>query len=233
MGTIKITVESSAAATSSWIRHIRKQQLPFATAVALTKSGNHVARESGAAIGDHFTVRKKMLRRSLVSTRANKKDWPKVQAIVHLKEWAEFMADHVTGETRRPQGGASRMAVPTSLVKRTRSGKVYKTHSPRHLRDKKGTTVTGINGTTVIKIRRGPRAKKRAGIFWTLHSRVKIKADWPVEDDASKSFSRHYRREFQVALDAAVRSARAQPGKFTSAAGRAKWNQALAKNRSR
>jgi len=226
MSKFEIMVASTAEKVGSQLHALRKKQMPFATAAALTKTARHVSTDTGAAIGDHFKVRNKGLRKSFTFKRAEKKDWPKPRAIVHLKQRSEFMADHASGATRKSRDGSSRLAVPTTLVRRTATGRITKSKKPRAIRNRKKAVVEDVNGTTILRVRKGKRAKNQAGIFYTLHSRIKIRRTWPVEGDASTSFARRYPLEFDRALLAAVKSPRVREGRFTSGAGQAHWNRA-------
>jgi hypothetical protein len=208
MTSIEVRVESNAREAGAWIHRIRRQALPYATAVSLTKCARPVGAELGASIATYFKQRSKGLARAFTEKRAEKSDWPRPQAIVHLREWAEFMADHATGAERRPEKGARRMAVPTSLVKRTTTGRVRATQKPRRLRDKKGTVIREVGASTVIQIARGRRAKTKAGIFYTLHRRVKIKEVWPVERIAQEKFASIYPRIFRRELHQEVQKRR-------------------------
>lgn len=208
MGSVDVKVTSDAGQVRDRLHSLRMRQLPFATAKSLTLAARPVAAELGASIGHHFKQRSRGLSRSWTFDRANKSDWPEPRAVLHLRSWAEFMADHALGATRRAERGASRMAVPTSLVRRTTTGRVRKSQKPTRLRNKKGTTVRRVGGSTVIQVKRGARAKVKAGIFYTLHRRVKIDQTWPVDRIAKAKLREVYRPIFRRELARAVSTAR-------------------------
>lgn len=208
MGSVEVKVTSTAGPVRARLRSLRRRQLPFATAKALTRSAKPVASELGSSIGDHFRQRSRGLSRAWTFDRANKSDWPRPVAVVHLRPWAEFMADHALGKVRRARRGGSRMAVPTSLVRRTKTGRVRKSQKPTRLREKKGTVVRRQGGSTVIQVKRGARAKVRAGIFYTLHSNVRIRKVWPVDAIAARKFRAVYRPIFRAELARAIATSR-------------------------
>ncbi len=204
-----IKAKSNALPLSREIRRAARDQMPFAVARALTLAGNDVARDVGARIERHMTVRSKGLKRALQSTRAQKRDWPRTQAVVHLRTWAEFLAIHVEGGIKRPQKGARNVAVPTRLVRHTKKGKVTKRHKPRQLIDAGG-KFAAIGGESVVFRPATKRGKgKRVGIYYTLHRRVRIRATWRARADAANSVRRTYSGHLRASLDRALASRRA------------------------
>lgn len=208
MAGLEVQIRSTAAKASERIRRLRLQQLPFSTAAALTKSAPPVTRALGLSIGQTFKQRSRGLSRAWTFDRALKSDWPTPRATLYLRRWAEFMADHATGGIRKAERGASRMAVPTSLVRRTSTGRVRKADKPRRLREKEGTVVRREGASTVIQIKRKDREKTRASIFYTLHSRVRIRKVWAVRDVAAREFGRVYPATFRAELERNVARAR-------------------------
>jgi hypothetical protein len=219
---IAVTVQTNAPALARALRYLAMEQLPFATAVALTRVAQDARAEVVRNLPDHFKIRSKRVVAGVRIERANKKDWPNVHAKVGTAD--EFMALQVTGGTKRPQRGAAHIAVPTRLVtsRRTGSGAVPKPLKPRQLRNREDVFVAQQE----IRKRLGKRSKGallnlgELGTFYNLVTEAHIKPRWPLPKEVETSATSTYGAHFERELTAAIRSARARAGSFSSEQGR-------------
>lgn len=209
---------------------IVRRQLPFATAVALTR----VAIDSQAAVrsrlGETFRGPAKQGRainpriaKGIRVKPASKGDWPHPEAQVGVLD--EFMALHATGGVKRPKAGSRHIAVPTRLVKRMASGAVPSALKPRPFRNRPSVFVEQERGVD-RRIRQRFNARKRAellrnvGTFYHLVTSARIARTWPVEAQVGETVARTYAGHLDRELTAAVRSARSRSLRFTSELGR-------------
>lgn len=220
---IGVQVTTNAPALARALRGLALEQLPFATAVALTRVAQDSREEVVANMPQHFQIRSQRVIRGVVIERARKSDWPNPQAKVGTRD--EFMALQVTGGVKKPISGRS-VAVPTRLIRRTSSGAVPAALKPRPLRSRQNVFVPEDHGSIQMRFLRPDRTKGKlanlqgVGRFFTLVPEAKVPARWPmpqeVEGKARDTYGAHFTRE----LEAAIRSARAQAGRFTSDQGR-------------
>ena len=201
------TVRTNAEGVAGRLRHLALSQLPFATAQALSDSARDLAPVAGATMEDAFDLRaRSMTRIAFTSQRARKVDWPRPQAIVHLRPRFAFLEDHAVGKTRK--AGAHRIAVRTSLVRRTKTGKVRQRHKPRSIRDQKRGSVGRVGGSDVVRLAKGGRARIRAGIFYTLHKQVRIRPTWEPQDAVQQGFEAVFPMHFHRRLSRAIATRR-------------------------
>lgn len=213
---------TTAKQVAAVLRNFAREQVPFATAVALTRTAQDARAEVVRNLPEHFTIRGRRVEQGVRIVPASKKDWPNPTAQVGTKD--EFMALQVTGGTKRPKRGARHVSVPTRLVeaRRTGTGSVPSSLKPRQLRERPDVFVSG----QAIRRRLGKRSKGALlnlgglGTFYNLVPEAKIKPRWPlpaeVETSATSTYGQHFERE----LTAAVRSARVRAGSFSSDQGR-------------
>ena len=186
---------------------LHKQEVPFAATLALTRTANRARDHIRGELGKTFEVRRKsFLRASIQTQRAEKRDFPHIQARVGTRD--KFMAHHATGATRRKR--SSELTVPNrEIVKRTRRGKFFKRQKPTTLLAKGGRGfIAKARGRPAIFKRKGRGRRSAIQLMFMLRSEVKIKPEWPFTNQARDAFSRHYKREFLRALGHAVRSSR-------------------------
>lgn len=217
-----VSVTSTANNVAAVLRAFYREQLPFATAAALTRTAQDARAEVVRNLPQHFTIRGRRVEQGVRIVRAEKRDWPNPVAKVGTMD--EFMALQVTGGRKVAQRGARHVAVPTRLVaaKRTNTGAIPRALKPRPLRERKDVFQAG----QTIRRRLGKRTKgsllnlKGEGTLYNLVPEAKIRPRWPlpteVETSATSTYGEHFEREFT----AAMRSARVRSGSFSSEQGR-------------
>jgi hypothetical protein len=208
----------SAKSWSKAFESIRTKQIPFATAVALTKTARDANLAVRASLEKRFTIRRKGLEKGWRSTRANKKDWPRIEAGVGSKEG--FWKLHEYGGTKKPEN-ASKMAVPTRATKRGKSGRITPSNRPKALIQKGKAIVTP---TAILRAK--AKKKDRRRIVYLRFKSVRVKkrlgARETILNETRRVFAGHLERE----LAAAIKSARVRAGSFSSSQGRAAYVKA-------
>lgn len=178
------------------------RQAPFAIAATLTELAKGASVRVQRQLPKSFKVRNRGLKRAITYEGARKNDNPPT-SYVGVRQWAAFLRLQALGGTKRGKRG-HRIAVPTRLVKRTRSGRVRKADRPRTLRQHKALREDELDKGRIRVVR---RSAKRS-IFFTLTSSVKIKARWPFRDQVEDHVRRHVGHTFDRRFAAALRTAR-------------------------
>lgn len=198
------------------------KQVPFATAVALTKTAAQLIPEARKSLSKNLDVTNRGLpraafhqRRSVV--KAKKTDFPRSRAIVGVPDDAKFrgkfLADHVVGRRRKARGnhpGARRIAIPTKLVKRLKKGTVSSTQRPGVImRKPRGFLDESHRGKgPVIGLNRGRRRRDGRTIYYLLRRSVRIRKQWPFGKEMKRAAKTKYSKNFETEFRKAVVSAR-------------------------
>lgn len=245
---IHIAIATNAPDVAAALAKLAREQLPFATAVALTRIAQDARNDVRHQLRRSFTLRSRRVEGGIQINRAEKRDWPHPKAEVGTKD--SFMARHVTGGTKKPLAGTKHVAIPTKIVQRGAGGGVMIGHKPRQIRARETGFVTDAKGNPtrnispegpglvrertsdkVVRAQKvegfGPKVARRARsanlqtVTWFLLKRqVHIKPTWPMPEQVKHTVGQRYRVHFLAEYEAAAKSARAQVGKFTSDAGR-------------
>ncbi len=160
----RIKVKGNTLEASRFVMELARDQVPFATAAALTELAREARDAQRVAIRERFTVRSKRFASTFRHTPAEKRDWPKTASVVGvLDEWA---ARHEEGGTVTPSK-AGRWAIP-GVIKRTRSGKIRRERKPSAL------IAAGIafERDDAILLRR--KGSKRLRLAYTLSRRARL-----------------------------------------------------------
>ena len=213
----RVAVDTDITKLHHFLNESVRKQIPFATAVALTRVAQGAVNEVRGTLPRKFNLRSHRLPKGIQMNRAEKKDWPNITADVGSKD--DFMVLQETGGIKKAKSG-SHVAVPTRLVKRTKGGKIRKAQKPSSIMVKKGAIKTSSH---IIRKRtkRNPLA-----LMYTLKSAVRIKPVFGMEETVVQhsraTYGKHFKREFAAALA----SQRRQSMSFSSGQGRHEYLKA-------
>jgi hypothetical protein len=252
---MQIQVTSNAPALAAAFQRLAADQLPFATAVALTRVAQDARDKERKQLDATFKVRsRRRIEQGIQVNRAEKRDWPRPRAEVGLRD--EFMARHVTGGDKEPKPGTRHVAIPTRFVQRGPRGSVVFRDKPRQIRNRNGGFVTDSRGVPtggaspagdgLIRERVDAKLERRQKVegfgrkrrqlsrvsrldtmtLFLLRSKVRIDATWPFPKGVQGTVADRYPYHFRVEYEAAMRSARANAAKLSSDAGRFFYLQA-------
>lgn len=194
---------------------MRKNQVPFASAVAMTRTVVDALEDLRGGLDQRFTLRSTRTPKGIRSWGANKKDWPNLVAGLGVLD--EWLARHEEGGVQKPERGSS-FAVPTRLVAaaRTGGGAIPKRLKPRQL----------IAQARARRIEETIRSTRRVGslkgepLLFLLRRQVRLEPRLEgrrtLERVAQDRMMDHFERE----LTAALKSERMRANRFTSARGR-------------
>ena len=180
-------------------KELVRKQLPFATAVALTRTAQEARDVARKHMAQRFTLRSTWPARGLQIQRAEKKDWPNVRAIVGHKD--ELFVLHETGGIKKSRQGR-RIAIPTKAVRRTKTGKISRAQRPARALQRKRVFLAEDT------IRQRTTKKTRRSILYLLRQRVRIRPTFGFRENVERTAGRVYAREFDKALTKAVKTAK-------------------------
>lgn len=175
-------------------------QLPFATAAALTDTARAARAHVQDGLSEHFKLRNQGLRNAIAYLPANKRDRP-IAAYVGVRPWASFLVLQALGGRKVPRKG-HRIAVPTEAVRRTSSGRVRKADQPSKLRDQEELIVPMLGKTIALR--------RRSGVvtYYVLVRSARIEPRWPFEREVRETVEARLGEFFGRRLDEALRTAR-------------------------
>ena len=222
---LRVEVASNADELRRAFRQIAKDQVPFATALALTRLAQRGQEAGRDRLSSEFKLRSRWVRNGLRIKRAEKRDWPNPVAIVGHRD--EYMVLHETGGMKRARGGG-RVLIPTRLVRRTSAGRIRKRQRPAVLGPKLQEQ-PGKFGARRLELMTRRARRDRRKILYLMRRRVRIRPRFRLTATVNGVAADHSGPIFEKALEAAIRSARVRTGRFTSSEGKTFFNRAAAR----
>lgn len=206
MPKLRSAITTNADEVSRAFLFLKRDQVPFATAVALTRVAQQARLAVQAQMGQTFKLRNPRVVKGVRINAAKKRDRP-IRSEVGILD--QFMADHALGVIRKATK-ARRLAIPTKFAasKRTRGGKIRASMKPRRVLSRKGARVEGEGNRATILRGRGRGGGGKLLRMFLLRSRVKIAKSWPFQQQVLRKAQANYGAEFVGALADAVRTAR-------------------------
>lgn len=198
-GNIQFDVKVDDSKTRKFLKQLDRQ-MPFALARGLTL----VAEDIQKAEIDHahqvFNIRGNWWKAGRkYGFRVDPAKKTRLRAEVYTK--AHWLFDHVQGGVR---SGSSRRAVPKSpSIRRTQTGSIRLPDRPPRV---KGGFTIGLSGGKSLLLRRVRREK--AELMYLLIPRARIKKRFYFYETGLATAKKTGRRNFQKALDRAIRTAR-------------------------
>lgn len=179
----------------------QREQLPFATALAITRTGEAVRKHyAETVLPQTFTIRTAWprARRFLFSTRANKRDLK--TEVVFAAPW---LYSHFEGEIRTPRG--TFFAVPSPAIPRTAKGRIKAYWRPRAIMSRKGFMIPLPDaGLIALRKRGGPPIVK-----YYLAPLAEIRRLPPLQEESRRITDAVFPDYFREALDRALATAKA------------------------
>lgn len=129
--TVQVRVTTNLKEFQGWISLAATKQIPFATALALTRTAKTAREVVVFGLPARFTVRGQKLAQSIRYKPANKRDWPRPSSSVYTL--AEALVLQELGGTKRPRrrdlaipGAGTRPTAQTTISKAKRPAAVLK-----------------------------------------------------------------------------------------------------------
>lgn len=202
--------------------HVIRDQIPFASSLALNNSIKDAMGAVLKAIPGNVTIRNKgiLSRRRWREVRSTKRQWPKLEAAIGSLD--EFWNLQERGGIKRPERGKT-LAIPTRLVRPNEKRAIRKSNRPSELFPAGKARATPTEFRAVRKRR---RRKDQREILYLRRKSARIKPRLGATDAFEGEVRRVYDRRFREALEIALRSRRVRGGSFTQAGGRAAFLEA-------
>lgn len=183
----------------------RKDQLPFATALALTRTAQKAQEVVRAELPSRFTIRNAWVQKGITIQRAEKQT---LEAIISSRD--DFMVLQEKGGTKTPQG--SSLAIPADA--RNKRGIVPTANRPEALRAKPGVFRAKIGSVDGLWQRlRGHKGKRKRGertlkLLFVFKPSVPVPARFGFEETVRKVVNANFAEQFRIAFARAVATAR-------------------------
>ncbi len=188
--------------TTKYISGMAKQ-IPFATALALTRTAKEVQREEIVHIRTAFTIRGSWLREGgrfgVGITPATKEN---LVAVVESR--APWLEAHEEGTTRTPEG--SHFAIPQKDIRRTETQVIARSQRPKAL--KRAFKVETMRGVPLLLQRVGRGKRSILRVMYQLTGRARIVPRLRFIETGKAVVERAWQRIFSEALERAIRTAR-------------------------
>lgn len=189
---------------------LRSRQIPFATALALTKTAQAAQTEIRRELPHRFEIRNQFVSRGVKiqpATKASQEAAVYWQApVASRREFAQSLARQETGGTKTP--AKKWLAVPQKAVKRTGGGMIPKRLKPAAaLRSKRTFIAPNTSGGETI-YRRLTKRRYPIVALYTLTDRANVRGALEFVPTARDVARRVYKREFGKAFAKAIASRR-------------------------
>lgn len=211
---LTMSVKTNAAEIAKQVEGMA-DQMPFATALALTRTAQDVQARLKATLGDHFTVRNNWVAGSIRYRPAVKSPSP----VAYVGSVYEPMALQAVGGEKEGKAGGD-VAVPLwarrDLAQVTKPGQW-----PGRLAKRKQFFVAPFQrepfrvGRGVVEEGVGlfQRIGRRAGrkhlrLWWTLEDRVTVPPRWPFGEESTTTVRAEFADHFWAALEQARATAK-------------------------
>ena len=187
-----------------------REQFRFSVAKALTATAADVQQEVRKNMPSRFIIRRQWVVNGIRITPATK---AVLQSVVYSRDY--FMDIQEFGGTKKPL--RNYLAIPTSLVRRTKTGLVAEASKPKAMGDKLG--VVEYNGNKYLALKKGIKSRfgeskgKRGGdlrlrFMYLLVPRAHIKERLGLGKDGARIARQQFVSNLRDALDQAVKTAR-------------------------
>lgn len=197
-----ITVTTNLDSVKSYVTDLQNNQIPYATAKALTALANEARGDVVAGLPTKFTLRtswwKPGGRYGFNVATAQKRDWPRQQAEIYTR--APWMRMQETGGTKLPKG--QHIALPTSNVRRSKRDLITTANKPLAL---KNTVKVKTKGGDEVLLQRTSRI---ARIMYLLKPKAEIPARLSFFKTIQVSINRNWFATFSREYDNALRTAK-------------------------
>lgn len=221
--TVEFAFASNLVQAAKEMDDLARKQMPFAAAASVTHAARAVRDAEVKNTEARLNIRSRWLPKGWVFQGAKKQDYPNFTAMVGHRD--QIMADQEHGNPARKARSSSRLAVPTKAYREANwnaKGAIPKSKRPKALLSTK--KKFHFERDSLVFRREGDRLK----LVHSLRPSVRIREKLGAEKVAHDVFAEQFFIQFEINLEAGVKSARSRLGKFSSEGGRLKFQQARA-----
>lgn len=205
---MKIEIEADTKALVRQLDLFAADQMPFATALALTKTAQAARDQVRQELPERFTIRRPWVPRGVTIDPATKAD-----LTAEVGSMDEFMIRQEEGGTKRPK--RKMLAVPTDQLQRTKTGAISKANRPgKVLKQKKAFIITATSQAkrarpgTVMIARRKSKQRYPIEVLYSLTPRAEVPPRWEFENTVRGVVDEQLGPQFIKAMDRAVVTAK-------------------------
>jgi hypothetical protein len=229
---MEVTITSNAKALALVMGGLARDQLPFASAQALTTLAFMGQRETKSELIESLTTRNRYSATGIQVNRAEKGDWPNQTAEVGIEKGRSYLIDHVTAGKR--QGGTYGRAILEDESLRGSSGRIARKNRPgamikrarggRRKGSKNGDQATPLpfiiqttskwNNEVLVR-RQGPE-RYPLQILYAFKRGVAIKREFEMDVAVQLAVKGNYSQVLGKALAKAIASAKSKHERRTS-----------------
>lgn len=223
-----IEIETNASALALVFGNMSADQVPYASANALTTLAFNAQRVEKSEIARHLHLRNKFSQSGLQVNKANKADWPHQQSEVGIEQKRSYLIDQVLSGQR--QGGSHGRAIIADLKLRNANGRVTGPNKPRALiklalqRTNMGRKKGSKNGqrstplpfiikssskwSNEVLVRRTSADRYPLQILYAFKRNVRIKRAFEMDTIAERVIAGQYYQVYAKALARALATAK-------------------------
>jgi hypothetical protein len=200
---LKLTVDLSSLTRG--LNEFQRTQVPFAAALALTRTAQRCQANVRGEMGSRFTLRNAWTKQGIVIKPATK---TRLQSEVFVGDLWDYLKQQEGGALKVPIGGRKYLAVPTLAARGgSASGIIGRAMRPRQLLSNKN------SGAMLIKTKNGlllivQRVGRQLVTLYVLVPHGNIKDRLGLVDISQKTVAAVWEEEFAKALAEAERTAR-------------------------
>jgi len=207
--TIQGTIDLENSSALLALDDLRRQQLPFAQALALTRTAQAAQAEIKRELPSRFTLRNSFVERGVRVQAASKRTQ---EAAVFWRSpggasrrgFAERLAIQETGGSVSPI--SKTIPIPRG-VKRGAGGTIPKSRRPARLLDRPKVFIQDVNGKGAVILQRVGRAAPRL-LYFLSQKTSRFRPRFEFKATAERVARREYRREFGRAFAKALATRR-------------------------
>lgn len=223
----RIEVLSNAEAVADILGEVAREQIPYATAKALNDLAFDGMRAAKSELAQSMTLRNRFSQSGIQVNKADKHDWPNVQAEVGIEERRSYLIDHVTGGQR--EGGRHGRAILADTTLRNPRGRVPKRNRPGALIARSGKRrasgrrpgardgqhspalpfmIYSRRWGNEVLVRRLGTSRYPLEILYAFRKHVAIRREFEMDLAVQRQVQANYNRAFGKALQRALRTAK-------------------------
>ena len=202
-----ITMRTNSAEFTRWMNGVAREQVPFATAQALTMTAKDAQVDLRNKAAEDLTLRNAHTKRGIRIQRANKRDGLyRMNAQVGSIDW--YFADQADeGEsTRKPQQARYRY-IPVK-ARKNKARRIPKRMTPAALASAKNVFWQDQDDGTALVYRRKGRGGSKLELLYVAVPIQKVKPAFSLADTVRGTAQRKMRRNFIRSMQKAIRTAR-------------------------
>ncbi len=200
---IRIRVDLDLGPWRAWTDALVSREIPFAVAVALTRTARDARQTLAAELPDHFQIRTPYTEKRLRFKMATKRDWS--AEVGHL---SDYMALQAEGGRKAPRKRA--IGIPTKRLRlRSPDGATRRSLWPSKLVKEGAFTLPTRSGSLALYRRRRDGSLER---LYVLARSVDVPARWPFYETVQRVARERWPTNFNEAMRSGIARARRRSG---------------------